>query len=54
MVLIVRDNKAEDKRKQYEEIARKIKFGQTRVENMSVSSQVVDWREVQSLSSPTP
>ncbi len=30
-----------------------MKFGHTWVENMSVDSQVVDWREVQRLSSPS-
>lgn len=50
-VVIGRDNKAEDERKQHEERERDMTFGHTSVENRGVSSQVVDWRKVQSLSS---
>lgn len=47
-----KDNKSKNCKKLHEVIERKMKFGQKRVANTSVDSQVVDWREVQRLSYP--
>lgn len=58
--MLSRDNNTDSERKQeqklqrklQEEIERKLKFRHTSVEDMNIDSQIVDCKEVQSLSTP--